>query len=191
MSLDDEGLVVGIDPGSERIAWACFGAHTGELLRYDFVAQRCEVKNRPFELAEALSEQLEEAGIGVRSPVFYIEQPFGFNVSGIAAVERTVGGLLYLLHPSQELINVSTWKKAAGVESTPKQPGTRHWQARRDAALATLKDQGPKITAKTMIKKRCLELYPELSVDLKPADLYDAILIGKAAYMINAKLYIE
>lgn len=193
MGLTDESLVVGIDPGSSRIAWSCFGAASGELLAYDHVSCVAEPKDRPFELTELLSVQLVEVGIGVVDPVFYIEQPFGRNISGIAAVERTVGGLLYLLHPSQELLNVNTWKKATGVPPTPREPPgrRRHWQARRDAALATLEDHGPKITSKTMIKQRCLEIYPEVPEDYRPPDIYDAILIGRAGYLINCGEYKE
>lgn len=185
-----ESLVVGVDPGSQRVAWAAHSAFDGRLVAYDHVACVATPKDRPYELAELLSVQLEDHGVGIERPVFYIEQPYGANISGIAAVERTVGGLLYLLHPSQELINVNTWKKATGVEPTPRVPG-RNWKARRDAALATLEDHGPKITSKTMIKRRCLALYPDLPIDLKPADLYDAVLISRAGYLINNQEYRE
>lgn len=185
-----ESLVVGIDPGSQRIAWAAHSAFDGRLVCSDHVACLAEPKNRPYELCELLAAQLEDHGVGIERPVFYIEQPYGQNISGIAAVERTVGCLLYLLHPSQELINVNTWKKAVGVEATPRPQG-RNWKARRDQALATLEDHGPKITSKTMIKRRCLALYPDLPVDLKPADLYDAILISRAGNLINSGEYRE
>lgn len=185
-------LVVGIDANATSVAYSVFYAEDGELATYRSVTVQAEPKNRPYELAEALADDLEVAGVRVDHTVFYIEQPFGFNVSGIAAVERTTGVLLYLLHPAQELINVSTWKKACGVPPVPRIPrGTRKWTDRRDAALATLQDQGPKITSKTQIKARCLELYPELPPDLRPADLYDAVLIGRAGYLINCGEYVE
>lgn len=188
-----QALIVGIDCNATSVAYSIFSAADGELLGYRSVTVKAEPKDRPFELAEALADDLLESEVGMDTTVFWIEQPFGFNVSGIAAVERTTGVLLYLLHPQQELINVSTWKKATGVPPVPRMPGGRRrkWTDRRDAALATLQDQGPKVTSKTQIKARCLELYPELPDDLKPPDLYDAILIGRAGYLINCGEYKE
>lgn len=183
----EETIIIGIDPASSHVAYGVFNHNTGDLVGRGWVSIVAEPRLRPYELAEALCVDLEEAGYPVEDQVFWIEQPFGRNISGIAAVERTIGGLLYCLSPRADLINVQSWKRACQVPPTPKVTRVNaHWKVRRDAALATLQEpDAPKITSKTLIKARALELFPALTDTEKPIDIYDACCIGYTGYLID------
>lgn len=188
-------MIVGIDPGSQLISFAVFNEATYQLLSYDSVSTKIptdQKKRRPRELVDLFMEAAERAVGDLELPVWYIEEPFGANVSGIAAVERTVGVLLDHLYPHAELLAVPSWKRNVQVPSVPREHSKRNWEARRDAALAQINGTiEPRITTKTQIKSRCIELFPTLPDSLEPIDIYDAILIGLAGVRINNGDYKE
>lgn len=189
-------VIVGIDPGSQLISYSVWSvAPTISLMHYEAVKTNIPVeerKRRPRELIDLFMDSVERAVGDLEAPVYYIEEPYGANVSGISAVERTVGILLDHLYPNQELIHLATWKKACQVPAVPREHSKKNWEARRDAALASIRGTiEPQITSKTQIKARCRELCPDVPADLRPIDLYDAILIGLAGAWINNGEYVE